>query len=273
MDERYDLSRVVTDGRYRYLRHYLPHRPTGQHVEFLWRQASTKEWAELFRAGKLTATQRAFFEPRGPEELFDCTADPENVKNLAPDPAHKPALEKLRAALRAHLLRTRDTGFLPEAMMIAQADGASPTTISDSPERYPLERLLDFIDAAQLGTATPQQIVAATRHPLAVYRYWAVTATLTSKAPPNFSQLLTDPDASVRLAAAESVLRRGPSDAAWKVIADSLAANHSRELRLAALNALACLPAAPAEIKPHVTACGQTDDEYLKRAADYLSQP
>ncbi|MBI5771542.1 MAG: sulfatase-like hydrolase/transferase [Verrucomicrobia bacterium] len=289
MDERYDLSRAVNDGRYRYVRHYLPHRAAGQHVGYLWQQASMKEWDELNRAGKLTAIQRAFFEPHAAEELFDCTADPENVKNLVPpepgrgandlsaeglakaDPAHKAALDRLRAALRAHLLRTLDTGFLPEAMMIAQADGASPTTITDKPERYPLANLLDFIDAAQFGKASGQQVVAATRHPLAVWRYWAVTATLTSKNPPNFSQLLTDTDPSVRLAAAESVLRRGPSEAAWKVIADSLAASHSRELRLAALNAITYLPVAPETLKPLIAACATSGDEYLKRAGEFLS--
>jgi hypothetical protein len=272
MDERYDLSRAVTDGRYRYVRHYLPHRPAGQHVGYLWQQASMKEWEELFRAGKLNATQRAFFEPHPPEELFDCTTDPENVRNLATDPAHKAALERLRTALRTHLLRTRDTGFLPEAMMIAQADGASPTTITDNPERYPLPHLLDFIDTAQTGTVMPQQIVSATRHPLAVWRYWAVTATLTLKAPPNFSQLLADPDPSVRLAAAESILRRGPSDAAWKVLADSLAPAHGRELRLTALNAITYLPAAPETLKPLIAACATSGDEYLKRAGEFLSK-
>ncbi|MBI5767499.1 MAG: hypothetical protein HZA93_06870, partial [Verrucomicrobia bacterium] len=60
------------------------------------------------------------------------------------------------------------------------------------------------------------------------------------------------------------------SDAAWKVIAESLGATHSRELRLTALNALTYLPAAPAELTPLVAACGQTDDEYLKRASAFL---
>jgi N-sulfoglucosamine sulfohydrolase len=270
MDERYDFSRAVNDSRYRYVRHYLPHRPAAQHVSFLWQQASMRELDELYRAGKLNATQSIFFEPRGPEQLFDCIADPENVHDLVADPAHQAALDRLRAANRAQILRTRDAGFLPEAMMIALADGASPTVISNSPARYPLNQLLDFVDAAQFGTATPEQITAATRQPLALWRYWAVTATLTSKNPPDFSQLLADSDDSVRLAAAEAVLRRGPSDVAWKVIAESLGATHSRELRLTALNALTYLPAAPAEIKPLVAACGKTDDEYLKRAAEFL---
>ena len=273
MDESYDLSRAVNDGRYRYVRNYLPHLPAGQHVTYLWQQASMREWDELYRAGKLNRTQSAFFEPRPPEELYDCDADPENVKNLAAEPAHKSTLLKFRAALRGHLLRTRDTGFLPEPMMLAQANGASPTVVSDVLERYPLERLLDFIDAAQFGQATGQQIVAATHHPLAVYRYWAVTATLAAKTPPNFSELLYDSDASVRLAAAEAVLRRGPSEAAWKVIADSLGASRSRELRLTALNALPYLPSRPEMLRPLIAACGDTEDEYLKRTAEFLLAP
>jgi uncharacterized sulfatase len=113
MDERDDFSRAVSDGRYRYVRHYLPHLPAGQHLDYLRQQASAREWAELFRAGRLNPAQRAFFEPRAPEELYDCVSDPENVHSLAADPAHRAALERMRNALRSHLLRTRDSGFLP----------------------------------------------------------------------------------------------------------------------------------------------------------------
>jgi arylsulfatase A-like enzyme len=86
MDERYDMARAVTDGRFRYIRNYYPSQPWGQHLEYLWRQPSMKEWAGLFAAGKLNAAQRAFFENKPTEELFDCVADPDNVRNLAADP-------------------------------------------------------------------------------------------------------------------------------------------------------------------------------------------
>jgi hypothetical protein len=272
MDERYDLTRAVNDGRYRYVRHYMPYRPAGQHVGYLWQQASMAEWDQLNRAGKLNAAQRAFFEPKSVEQLFDCTTDPDNVKDLAGDPAHQADLDRFRAALRAHLLRTHDTGFLPEAMMIAQAAGASPAVVSRDPARYPLARLLDFIDAAQMGKATTQQIDAAAHDPLAVVRYWAITATLAAKNQPDFSALLADSDASVRTAAAESVLRRGTNDAAWKTLANSLGGSNSRELRLAALNSITYLPAAPATLTPLIAACAKTDDEYLKRAGEFLAE-
>src|SRR5205807_2029380 len=35
MDERYDLVRSVTDGRYVYIRNYMPHKIYGQHIDYM----------------------------------------------------------------------------------------------------------------------------------------------------------------------------------------------------------------------------------------------
>lgn len=271
MDERPDLARAVTDGRYRYLRNYLPHLPAGQHLGYLWKQASMQVWHDLYRAGKLNAAQRAFFEPRAPEELYDCASDPDNVRNLAADPAHRAVLERLRAANRDHLLRIRDTGFFPEPMMVSIAGDASPTTLTGSAASYPLARLLDFIDACQIGAASPAEIDAARRDPLPVIRFWAVTAPLARVAAPVPPALLSDPDASVRLAAASAALHaRGTDAAALRVIADSLSTSASRELRLSALNALSLLNSVPPEFTSLLDAAAQSKDEYLVRASEYL---
>jgi N-sulfoglucosamine sulfohydrolase len=271
MDERTDLSRAVTDGRYRYLRNYLPHLPAGQHIAYLWKQASMKTWHALYRAGQLNAVQRAFFEPRAPEELFDVVADPENVRNLAADPAHRSTLERLRAANRAHLLRIRDTGFFPEPMMVALSGGASPTTLSSSEIAYPLARLLDFIDACQLGTATRAEITAASQDPLAVVRFWAITAPLARTPAPAPTALLSDPEPTVRLAAATSGLLHGSGDSiVLRVIADSLSPQASRELRLSALNSLTLAKSVPPLFTPLLDHAAQSKDEYLMRATEYL---
>lgn len=271
MDERTDLSRAVTDGRYRYIRNYLPHLPAGQHIAYLWKQASMKTWYALYRAGQLNPTQRAFFEPRAPEELFDLVTDPDNVRNLAADPAHRSTLERLRAANRAHLLRIRDTGFLPEPMMVALSGGASPTTLTASETAYPLARLLDFIDACQLGTATPAEITAGTQDPLAVVRFWAITAPLARASAPAPSVLFNDSDPSVRLAAATSALLHGSNDSvALGVVADSLSPQASRELRLSALNSLTLAKSVPPVFTPLLDHAAQSNDEYLMRATEFL---
>jgi arylsulfatase A-like enzyme len=53
---------------------------------------------ELYKEGKLNGAQSLFASPGKPiEELFDLRADPDEVHNLAADPAHKKTLVDLRA--------------------------------------------------------------------------------------------------------------------------------------------------------------------------------
>ena len=246
MDERYDLARAATDGRYRYIRNYYPSQPWGQHLEFLWRQASMREWAELFTAGKLNAAQRAFFEAKPAEELFDCANDPDNVRNLAADPAARPHLLRLRAALRGHQLAVRDTGFMPEPLMIDWAADASPTLVAADEKRYPLAQVLDLLDTLQLRERPDADAVAqAMRAPNALLRYWATVAALRAEALPAMAPLLADTEPVVRLAAAEALLRRGENPAAWAPVEAALKESGKPEIRLFALNVTARIPRTP----------------------------
>ncbi len=279
MDERYDLSRAVTDGRYRYIRNYLPHLPAGQHLSYLWRQASMAKWAELYRAGKLNEVQSAFFRERPAEELFDLVADPDNVRNLAGDPAHRPTLERLRTANREHLLKIRDAGFMPEAMIVALAGDRSRRVVSQDQSVYPLERLLALIDRVQLSPpADPESLRAALADPLAVVRYWGATGALRAPvARPLLADLearLVDSDPMVRLAAAQALLRSGDSAPAWKIIADCLAPENPSELRLTALNVITLQDRWPASLDAIIavpgSGMGRDGENYVARAAEYL---
>ena len=277
MDERYDLARAVTDGRYRYIRNYYPSQPWGQHLNFLWQQASMAEWASLHAAGKLTAAQRAFFELKPVEELFDCANDPDNVRNLAGDPSASPHLLRLRAALRAHQLAIRDTGFMPEPLMIDWAAKASPAVVAADETRYPLARLLDTIDALQ-QPASPdaKALVAALHAPEAVIRYWAAVAALRAETLPDVTPLLSDVETVVRLAAAEAILRRGENANAWSVIESALRDTTRSEGRLFAVNVLARIPRkAPASTLGVIASLAKTSaangaENYTARAAEDL---
>lgn len=277
MDERYDMARAVTDGHFRYVRNYYPSQPWGQHLDYLWKQASMKEWAGLFAAGKLNATQRAFFENKPAEELFDCTTDPDNVRNLAADPAARPQLVRLRAALRAHQLSIRDTGFMPEPLMVAWAGKGSPTVVAADEKRYPLARILDQIDALQISAQPdPAALAAALRAPEAVLRYWGAVAAFRSTTPPDVAFLLLDNEAVVRLTAAEVILRRNENVAAWAVVESVLKDASSTEGRLFAVNVVARIPRpAPASIKAvlgqlALSSAAGGGENYTARAAEDL---
>ena len=292
MDERYDLCRAVTDGRWRYIRNYRYDVPTLQHLAYLWNSASMKDLDRLHLEGKLNAIQEANFQPKPIEQLFDCVADPDNVRNLAADPAHRGMLEKLRAANRAHLLRIHDTGFMPEPILRELSGKESPAYIGSDDAAYPLPRILDLLDRLQL-TSTPSdsELKDAANDPLPTIRFWGALGTLRAPevAARVVTPLLRDPNASVRLAAAFVTAKLGNASTAWPVFSAALAADQRAEVRLEALNYLTNLPNRPASLRPLIEAIATADadapkkgkkkaagadesrgENYAARAAEYL---
>jgi hypothetical protein len=70
---------------------------------------------QLSAEGKLNETQSLFMAARKPdEELYDLTADPHEVRNLAGSPAHAATLKKMREQLDAWLVEVDDKGRYPE---------------------------------------------------------------------------------------------------------------------------------------------------------------
>lgn len=129
MDERPDECRSVTDGRYLYIRNYLPHLPHGQYLTYQQETPTTRVWYQLFKDNELDAIQSAFWTPHPAEELFDLESDPHEIHNLAQDPAHAKQLRQLRKALHSHQKKTKDLYFIPEPILReAILAGESPAT-------------------------------------------------------------------------------------------------------------------------------------------------
>jgi arylsulfatase A-like enzyme len=270
MDERIDFVRTVTDGRWRYIRNYMPHRPWGMHGAFEWLLKSYQEWETLHRAGKLDAVQDRFFGTKPFEELYDLSRDPDQIDNLAP---RRPAdLARLSHALDAHMIAINDNGFIPEGMA---GEGWIP---SRDRVRYPLERLMAL--GRQAAAARPGDRAALMRalaDPNPVVRYWAATGLLIQGAPADAARaglttaMTQDPEPQVRVVAAEAVARWG-DDTAIAVLGSLAARDQSREVRLAALNALTVLGERARSQLPVIDLAAQEEDaEYLRNAGRYLS--
>ncbi len=219
MDEAYDMSRSVRDKQFRYTHNYMPHRIYGQYLQYLWRAPSMASWEAAYRAGELNEAQSAFWEPKPPEELYDVTQDPHNVRNLADDPQYQADLERLRGAEADWVRRIRDAGFLPEAEMMARAQEKG-TTIYEmmQPPGLPLERIIETADLASTGDITNlnEFIIRLSDEEPAV-RYWAATgcAILGKQAKPAQQVLekhLDDPSASVAVASAEALYYLGETE-------------------------------------------------------------
>lgn len=133
MDEVRDRVRAVRDQHFKYIRNFRPEDPGAQRLAFRDRLDLMAELWALREAGKLTGPQALWFEsPRQEEELYDLRSDPDEVRNLADDPAHAATLGRLRADLDAWLLAYPDLGAVPEAELIERfwPGGVQPVTVA-----------------------------------------------------------------------------------------------------------------------------------------------
>ncbi len=230
MDERYDMVRAVRNDRYIYVRNYMPHWIYGQYVGSNFAAKTMQVWHDLYHAGQLEPPQTYFWEAKPAEELYDLENDPHEVNNLVDSEAHQTILNELRQAHRAHMMATRDAGFLPEAEMHRRAKGSTKpvwkldngTTIyqmARDPQQYPLERILALAElaASRVAEAVPQLLIALEDRDPAI-RYWALTGLLVrgapafEMAPEKVRELLADENPSVRIVAAELLGLFGDAD-------------------------------------------------------------
>ena len=209
MDERTDTVRSLTDGRFIYIRNYLPHLIYGQHLDYMFQTPTTRLWKELYDAGKLSPPQTCFWEKKPAEELYDLQADPDEVKNLATISSYASRLLQYRTALKKHLVETRDTGFLGESEMLRRAGKDPVHTMAQDELRYPILEILSAADAASLPAKAGVDRTSGLKAPDPAIRYWALlglqidgkeTALPLKEA---IRPLLNDPSPSVQIAAAE----------------------------------------------------------------------
>lgn len=219
MDERIDLVRSVSDGRYVYLRNYMPHLSQGQRVESQIRlkHSSTHAWRKLYDAGKLNASQSLFWTtPKAPEELYDLRSDPDEVHNLVDSPEHQDVLLKLQTAQHSHAARIRDVGFIPEHERFQLAE--SPYDFGQDSQRYPFARVLQTAELASMlkNNAVPQ-LSDRLSDADPIVRYWAAMGMVmrdkvaVAESQAELLQALTDSSPDVQIAAGWAIAKHGPT--------------------------------------------------------------
>ncbi|WP_406694918.1 sulfatase-like hydrolase/transferase [Singulisphaera sp. Ch08] len=216
MDERYDLVRSLTDGRYVYVRNYMPHKIYGQYLDYMFQTPTTRVWKQLHDEGRLTPTQDLFWKTKPPEELYDLQADPDEIHNLANAPGEQKVLATLRQAHWTWEAKIRDVGFLPEGELHSRSQGTSPYDMGRDEKQYPFRRVFETAELASMlaPSATPALKTALTDSDSAV-RYWAALGFLmrggegVRAAHEELARALDDPSPYVRIVAAEALGRYG----------------------------------------------------------------
>lgn len=244
MAERFDTVRAVRNRQYQYHRNFRPHLSWSQFSSYTEEMPTMKAWRKLADEGRLSASEARYFSPVKPmEELYDNERDPDHVHNLAGDPRHREALERMRAECLRWMKQSGDLGLLPEHEVIVRAGGGAPWSIATEPRRNPLAELLDAAWLAnRLDPALRLQLAALLARSDAALRWWGAMglAALGKEAAPVEPALrarLSDESPSVRVAAAEAIGNIGDDAAALGVLTQAL--THASPLvRLEALNVL-----------------------------------
>jgi arylsulfatase A-like enzyme len=283
MDERYDLVRSATDGRYVYLRQYMPHLPYGQHINYMFQMPTTRVWNQLFLDGKLNEVQSRFWKPKPAEELYDLQNDPWEVNNLADSKEHAAILARFREAQTGWCSGMRDLGFIPEAERLRVANGASPRDAFASDSVYPLAEVMAAANTASnlrdTGTAGLVKLLA---HPNAIVRYWGALGLrmrgtgAVEAAHEALTARLEDESPSVRIVAAEALGLFGKPADLPKVlevlIGLSDGARHGSMTSVEALNAIDRLGPKASSLKDQIARLPKPGRQEEQRLREYPSR-
>lgn len=217
-DDMFEVSRSISDGRYIYVRHFMPHLPYIQpSTIFDDSKRSFKELRRLHLAGKLNEHAEKLWTRHKPiEELYDLKTDPHELENLADSAEHETIKSNMRDQLWQWILKHRDSGFMPESeyQIRSRHLGITPFELVQNPKHFDLSSALQM--ASKVGRSdASEDWHEGMQNPESAVRYWAATGVLAaiemhskdlSPLTDDLMKLLDDPSPCVCIAAAQALL-------------------------------------------------------------------
>jgi N-sulfoglucosamine sulfohydrolase len=267
--------RAVTNGRYRYIRNFHPHRHRGIFTGYPYGQVGWNSFLPLYQAGKTTPAQSSFWKaPQPVEELYDTRSDPWEIKNLANDPKYQERLAEMRQATFNKMREIGDTGLVPEAMY---EEISKTGTVYDYVHHkdFPYESVLQMALTAGSGNASDlPKLLQAMKHDHPVIRYWGalgctVRGESAQAATKQLKLLLEDSVPAVQVVASEALCALGEVASGVQGLVDVLRETDHMIVALEALNIASALNVTrriPKEVYDRACQIGS----YTKRlAGDY----
>jgi arylsulfatase A-like enzyme len=118
-DESTDMQRSVIDGRYVYIKNFMPELPLIYRNKYREQVSMNKKIIQMSNDNELIGDSKyIFMKTKQEEELYDLKYDPYEVNNIANNPDHKDKLIELRDALKSWQNEIDDKGFTNESELI-----------------------------------------------------------------------------------------------------------------------------------------------------------
>lgn len=221
-DDMVEMSRSVTDGRYIYIRHFMPHLPYIQPgFIFSDEKEAFKALRKLHEEGKTNSEQEKLWKPKPIEELYDLEMDPSETNNLAADQNLSEIKAKFSNELHSWMLQYKDLGLLPEPEYMIRSSQSSPYEYARNSGQYQVEKILAA--AEMVGIATEKEFSVKLQDQESGVRYWAIMGLRQfPKVDANtliaLEKALDDESPSVQIVAAEALCHFGKPKKAIPVL-------------------------------------------------------
>ncbi|MDG1573337.1 sulfatase [Robiginitalea sp. M366] len=164
--------RAVRDQRYKYIRNYLPEKPSYNDVPYRKQMPSMQELLALKEEGQLDSIPMLWFGTQdNPEALYDTWQDPFELRNLIREPHLAGIRDTLRAEMDRWIAHTGDLGMMPETEYLTQIWPEGQQPVTQPPTLSVTDGKITLTSPTQ-GTAIGYQWLAAGETPAASWQVY-----------------------------------------------------------------------------------------------------
>lgn len=223
-DDCYEVSRSVSDGRYTYIRHFMPQLPYYQEAVIFNKGGSYEEINRLQQLGQLPHAVLRMKREKPVEELFDLQEDPFEQENLIGKTEHAQRVDQFREKVTSWMVKHRDTGIITEGEMMlgSLSEGKS---VYEYARSFSEETYQEMVNVADLvgKIQDPSQLIPYFESTENAVRFWAVVAADAYQGDsspfwPHVKKLLDDASLPVAIKAAEVLVKKTNDQQALKFL-------------------------------------------------------
>ena len=162
-DESTDMQRSVLDGRYVYIKNFMPELPLIYRNKYRERITMNSKLIQMDSLDMLDGDAKYIFMKTKPfEEFYDLETDPYEVDNIIDDPKHADRINDFRDTLENWQNEINDQGFIPENKIV---ESFWPNLIQPKTENVEfkirddgLYELTSITNGASIGYQTDEKI-------------------------------------------------------------------------------------------------------------------
>ena len=166
-------SRSISDGRYKYVRNYIPYKKDALFNYFQWQMPANLAWDKAWQQGQLSDLHLQPYERTYAEAFYDLEKDPYELDNLIDSRKHAGRIRRMREELSCHMRESRDLGLIP----ITVRNSESPYSRVRK-DGYDLEELycLAELTAEVSADDVPYLVEVLTGSKPDEMKFWAIVA-------------------------------------------------------------------------------------------------